>query len=66
MSSNALVSMGDDMDVLCLVKECRELEKAFGTNVTDNLLEDGNEGVSKQNIIQYHREGEKVADGELH
>ena len=46
VGSKALVSMGDDVDVLCLVKECRELERVFGTKFTRKLLEDGSEGVA--------------------
>ena len=33
MGSRALVTMGDDVKALCLVKECRELKRAFGTKV---------------------------------
>ena len=47
MGSRALVTMGDDVEALCLVKECRELERDFGTKFTENLLKDGGDGVSK-------------------
>jgi len=33
VGSRALVTMGDDVKALCLVKECRELKRAFGTKV---------------------------------
>ena len=32
--------MGDDVEELCLVKECRELERDFGTKFTEKLLKD--------------------------
>ena len=48
MGSRALVSMGDDVEALCLVKECRELETAFGTEFTEDLLKDNGGGVSKR------------------
>ena len=47
MGSRALVTMGDDVEALCLVKECSELERYFGTKFTENLLKDGGDGVSK-------------------
>ena len=58
VGSRALVSTGDDVEALCLVKECRELETAFGTNFAEDLLEDGGGGVSKQRlkIIKFGRE----------
>ena len=50
VGSRALVSMGDDVEALCLVKECRELERAFGTKFTKKLLKDGGDGVSKRHL----------------
>ena len=48
MGSRGLVTMpGDEVEALCLVKECRELERDFGTKVTEKLLKDGGDGVSK-------------------
>ena len=47
VGSRALVTMGDDVEALCLVKECRELERVFGTKFTEKLLKDGGDGVSK-------------------
>ena len=32
------LSMVDDVEELCLVKECRELEEVFGTNFADDML----------------------------
>ena len=40
VGSRVLVSMGDDVEALCLVKECRELERAFGTKLTEKRLKD--------------------------
>ena len=34
----AMRSLSDDMESLCLVKECRELELNYGTNLTDIVL----------------------------
>ena len=42
--------MGDDVEALCLVKECRELERDFGTKFTEKLLKDGGDEVSKQHL----------------
>ena len=50
VGSRVLVSMGDDVEALCLVKECRELERAFGTKLTEKRLKDGADGVSKQHL----------------
>ena len=50
MGNRALVSMGDDVEALHLVKECRELERAFGTKFTEKLLKDGGDEVSKQQL----------------
>ena len=33
-------SLSDDVDSLCVVKECRELESFYGTIFTDSLLAD--------------------------
>ena len=33
-----LKSMVDDVNSLCLVRECRELEESFGTHFTDDIL----------------------------
>ena len=44
------MTMGDDVEALCLVKECRELERDFGTKFTEKLLKDGGDGVSKQHL----------------
>ena len=50
VACRALVTMGDDVEALCLVKECRELERDFGTKFTEKLLKDGGDGVSKQHL----------------
>ena len=42
--------MGDDVKALCLVNECRELKRAFGTKVTEKLLKDVSDGVSKRHL----------------
>ena len=34
VGSRVLVTIGDDVEALCLVKECRGLERAFGTKFT--------------------------------
>ena len=50
MGSRALVTMGDDVKALCLVNECRGLKRAFGTKVTEKLLKDVSDGVSKRHL----------------
>ncbi len=42
-------ALSDDVESLCLVCECRELEEGFGTSFTDLLLE-GAEGVSMREV----------------
>ena len=39
----AMRSLLDDPNSLCLVGECRELEKHLGTNCTDAILQRGDE-----------------------
>ena len=55
-----MASLSDDVEALCLVKECRELERDFGTKYTERLLEEGGEGVStrylKKCILESGRE----------
>ena len=35
-------SLTDDIESLCIVKECRELKTSYGTNFTDTILMDAN------------------------
>ena len=42
--------MHDDVEALCFVKECIELERAFRTKFTEKLLKDGGDGVSKRHL----------------
>ncbi len=37
VSARVMRSLTDDVDSHCLVKECRELEEAFGTRFTEVL-----------------------------
>ena len=41
--------MSDDVESLCLVKECRVLEEGFGTSFTDELLS-GAESVDLRDV----------------
>ena len=36
-------SLADELDSLCLLKECRELESYFGTHYTDHILASADE-----------------------
>ena len=38
LSGRTVFALSQDIDSLCLVKECRELEEGFGTHFTDNIL----------------------------
>ncbi len=38
LSGRTLFALSDDMDSLCLVRECRELEEKFGTHFTEEIL----------------------------
>ena len=54
----AMKSLCDDMESLCLVKECRELEFTYGTRFTDDLLTDANcvsKRIIKRNIREMDR-----------
>ena len=51
----AMKSLSDDVDSLCLVKECRELESTYGTMFTNDLLTDAN-CVSKRIVKKSIRE----------
>ena len=52
-------SLSDDVESLCLVKECRELESYYGTIFKDNLLADADSSslrVIKKSVRQMDRE----------
>ena len=59
-----LRSLSDDVDSLCLVKECRELETNYGTNFTDAACASGpvvdanniSQRVNKKTICEIDRE----------
>ena len=38
LGARTFQSMSDDMESLCLVRECRQLEKTFQTHYTDKIL----------------------------
>ena len=38
LTGHVLLALCDDVDPLCLVKECKEMEKWFGSNFTDIIL----------------------------
>ena len=38
LSGRTVFALSQDIDSLCLVKECRELEEGFGTHFTDDIL----------------------------
>ena len=38
LSGRTVFALSQDIDSLCLVKECRELEEGFGTHVNDNIV----------------------------
>ena len=42
--------MSDDVEALCLVKECRELEEGFGTSFTADELLSGAESVDFRDV----------------
>ena len=54
----AMKSLCDDVESLCQVKECHELESTYGTRFTDDLLTDANcvsQGTIKRNIHEMDR-----------
>ena len=38
LSGRTVLALSQDINSLCLVKECRELEEGFGTHFTDDIL----------------------------
>ena len=65
MRSEAYSSLVDDVESLCIVKECRELEGRYGSNYTSKILSDsGTPVVEIENTI-YRRDqvlqGDKVS-----
>lgn len=38
LGARALQSMSDDVESLCLVRECQEFEETFQTHYTDKIL----------------------------
>ena len=40
-SGRTVLALSQDVNSLCLVKECRELEEGFGTHFTDEILARG-------------------------
>ena len=54
----AMKSPRDDVELLCLVKECRELESTYGTRFTNDILTDANcvsKRIIKRNIREMDR-----------
>ena len=39
LSGQMVLACSDDVNSLCVVKECRELEEHFGTHFTSDILE---------------------------
>ena len=59
----AMRSLTDDIESLCIVKECRELEISYGTNFTNTILTDANNvslriikktirGIDREKLVQ--------------
>ena len=40
LSTQTLTSLSDDIDSVCLIRECRDLEEYFKTNFVSAILED--------------------------
>ena len=38
LSGCVMLALSDDVDSVCLVRECRELEEWFGTSYTEDIL----------------------------
>ena len=49
IGGEVMSALSDDINALCLVKECRELEEYYSTSYTDTLLE-GAEGVNLRKV----------------
>ena len=59
MGPAALRSMVDDVDTLCLVRECRELEESFGTHFTDKILCRGIDQIEMREVRKTIRQLDK-------
>ena len=58
LSGSVVLAMCDDMDSLCLVRECRELEESFGTGFTDMITTTSKDGClreMKKNVVEVGR-----------
>ena len=60
VAAMAMRSLLDNLNPLCLVGECRELEKHFGTNYTDAILKGGDE-VSMQDVKRVVKQADRVS-----
>ena len=65
LGSRMMRSLTDDAESVCLVRECRELEEAFGTSYTDRILmiEEGecpHPRVMREDIVKRDREAQLV------
>ena len=39
LSGRAILALSEDVDSICLVRECRDIEESFGTHFTNDILE---------------------------
>ena len=71
----AMSSLVDDVDSVCLVKECRELETEYGTSFTNSVLADADtvcdrvvikktiQGIDKKKLVEkYHKKASAIAN----
>ena len=49
LCGRVVLSLSDDIDSLCLVRECRELEEEFGTDLTNGII-NGN-GYDRKEVL---------------
>ena len=62
LGARAMEALCDDAESICLVKECRELEEAFGTHYSDTIMRRGGSTVREMKEEFCRQDGQKLVD----
>ena len=61
-SGRVLEALCDDVESMCLVKECRELEESFGTQPVEAVIRGNAAAAKDMKETIYQQDGQKVVD----
>ena len=61
-SGRVLEALCDDVESMCLVKECRELEESFGTRHVEAVIRGNAAAAKEMKETIYQQDGQKVVD----